>query len=353
MYFDGHVHCRDEEESGKDTIEHVLRVCERAGVDGINDMSNTKRPITTRQRVYERLRLADACHSPVYYGLSVGLTSNPDQICEAVSIYNEFHRDGILPRVLGLKLFAGSSTGDLAVTRFEDQERVYKTLSDCNYRGVLIVHAEDENWINENLFDYRNPATHCLVRPKGAELSSVKHQVRHIINNNFDGTVHIAHVSTIDTMKYIVSCCREIGEHPDYKIKLSCGVTPHHLFLDDSVMSHGDGILYKVNPPLRTREDNKGLLEHLRKGTITCIETDHAPHTLEEKRSSSPPSGIPGIDKWPKIAKKLKEMVFAKEQIEDLTFFNAVKLFGLEKVVKRTDNAGDLNLREYSYGNYL
>ncbi|MDP2947105.1 MAG: hypothetical protein Q8N88_03235 [Nanoarchaeota archaeon] len=348
MYFDGHIHCRDWGEKDKETVKHGLETALMSGVDGILDMPNTKPAIITKEKALRRIALTDSYGLPVFYGILMGVTPNPQQIREAVETYREF-----FPRVAGLKMFAGRSTNNLSVIEPKEQELVYKTLSDCGYGGILVVHCEKQGFIDDNKFDYKNPITHCLARPPEAELESAKDQFAFGWKYEFRGTIHVAHVSALITADYISACKKNLGFNEISRLKISCGVTPHHLFLDESVMLGEDGNYYKVNPPLRMVKDNVGLLKHLKSGTFTCIETDHAPHLLLEKLSTHPPSGIPGIHLWPKIAKKLEEISFTQKQIDDLTFFNAVRLFALEKVIKRTNNPGNLNLQEYSYGNYL
>ena len=145
MYIDAHVHCRDEEQSDKETIAHALEVAKRAGVDAIFDMPNTERPVTDRRRVDERLALADAAKSSVFYGLYVGLTPNPEQVRDAVRIHSEY-----FPRVVGLKMYAGKSAGDLEIIKKEEQDEVYRALSD--YRGVLAVHCEKESFMKPKIW---------------------------------------------------------------------------------------------------------------------------------------------------------------------------------------------------------
>ena len=103
MFIDPHVHCRDEEQSHKETIEHALRVAERAGFTAIFDMPNTARPVTTRERVEERLVIARRVNSVVQYGLYMALTADLEQVKRAVETFQD------LSQVVGFKLYAGHS----------------------------------------------------------------------------------------------------------------------------------------------------------------------------------------------------------------------------------------------------
>src|SRR3989344_7917598 len=130
MFIDPHVHCRDGKQSYKETIAHALSVAERAGFTAIFDMPNTDPPIFTLQQAKERIELANKSKSPVWYGLYVGLTADKNQIMEAVKAY-----DSLQP-VVGFKMFAGHSVGNLGVKENE-QQFVYETLAALGYTGVV------------------------------------------------------------------------------------------------------------------------------------------------------------------------------------------------------------------------
>jgi len=254
MYVDSHVHCRDEEQSEKETIAHVLKVAENAGVDAIFDIVNTNNPVLTKQRVEERIEIADSCNSSVFYGLYVGLTSNAKQIEEAVKIHADY-----FPRVVGFKLFAGKSVGNLAVTEKKDQDTVWKELAEHGYEGVTLVHCEKESSLRPNLFDYQNPITHCLARPAIAELESIHDQVELAWKNQYRGKLIIAHVSTSESIKYIETVKKNLGlgYNEISGLRIFCEASPGHLFLYDELMNRPKGLLLKVNPALRQELHSK------------------------------------------------------------------------------------------------
>ena len=140
MFIDPHVHLRDWNERHKETIKHGLEVARDSGVDAVFDMPNTNPTIIHRANVIDRLRLADKAVVPeVFYGLYIGLTANPDQIAEAVELYNEFY-----PKVVGLKLYTCETTGSLSVKEWREQYKVYEALVENNFKGLLAVHCEKE-----------------------------------------------------------------------------------------------------------------------------------------------------------------------------------------------------------------
>ena len=329
MYIDTHVHLRDFNQTYKETIKHGLEVAYDSGVDAVFDMPNTDPPIMTRELVEARIKLAKDADVPVFYGIHMGLTAKPEQIRRAADVYRAF------PQVIGMKLYAGHSTGDLGVVTRCDQRVVYETLSSEGYDGVLMVHCEKESAMNRKLWIPSRPTTHCHARPERAEVESVHDQIKLARESGFTGKLHIAHISSPDAV-YAVDVAKAMG------LDISCGVCPHHLIYDLSQMFREDGVLWKMNPPLRKISSRDKLLQCLKDGKINWIETDHAPHALAEKTGKvsdangkpSYASGIPGLAWWPLFDEYLRKQNFSDSQIEALTFNNALDRFGLD--IKRT-----------------
>ncbi|HLD04548.1 MAG TPA: dihydroorotase [Candidatus Nanoarchaeia archaeon] len=325
MFINPHVHCRDEEQSPKETIEHALRVAERAGFTAIFDMPNTARPVTTQERVLERLALAQRANSPVQYGIYMALTANPEQVKRAVQTFRK-HSE-----VVGFKLYAGHSVGNIGVITEEDQGRIYETLSHEGYDRVIVVHCEKESLIRKKPdgsqdWNPTDPITHAYARPPEAEVESVKDQIRIAKQARYRGILHIAHVSVPESVHIA---------YAETELNVTCGVTPHHLLLDYTAMASHYGLILKMNPPLRPRGMNTELLELLRQGKINWIETDHAPHTLEEKVGTPYMSGITNLQKYPKFIRWLKRQGFDDNKIQAITYQNIVDTFGL-KIEPRT-----------------
>lgn len=290
MRIDPHVHCRDGRESYKETIAHVLRLCDEQGVSMIFDMPNTDPPLLSARDADLRLKLVPAAGRR-RYRMYLGATADPAQLRAAVSaVANHEH-------IIGLKLYAGRpagakrsgedrSVGSLAVVSEQDQRQVYRTLAEAGYTGVLAAHCEKES-LFVNLFDPQQPATHSLARPAAAEAQSIADQVRFTEAAGFRGTLHICHVSSAAGLDVIRGARG--------KLKLTCGVTPHHL-LWSAIQAKGvDGLLYKVNPPLRDPADGIALRKALKDGNIDWIETDHAPHPISEKLYPPYASGYPSL----------------------------------------------------------
>ena len=168
MYIDLHVHFRDFNQRHKETIKHGLEVAYDSGLDAVFDMPNTDPPIMTRELVMDRLKIAkDTGVSDVFYGVYMGLTANPEQVKRAVDVFREF------PQVIGMKLYAGHSVGNLGVITEEDQRRVYETLAREGYGGVLAVHCEKESHLHPETWKHQQPIIHCYARPENAEIWAI------------------------------------------------------------------------------------------------------------------------------------------------------------------------------------
>jgi len=315
---DTHVHWRDEEEAYKQTIRGGSEQAAAQGIIAVGDMPNTKPPILWQEDVIRRLRLAKERKPLVQYFLWIGLTSKRDQVEEAVRVVGE------IPQVIGLKLYAGPTTGELGVTDENDQKKIYRILSALNYRGVLAVHCEKEKELKPARWDPEKPWTHGEARPPLAEIKAVKDQIRFAKTVDFKGNLHICHASCPETIE-MVSKARIAG------LKASCEITPHHILLTDGRMRKREGLRFKVNPPLRRKE----IVEGLRKNFLSkigaewiWIASDYAPHTLEEKLRPDAPSGIADYSLYSQLLNWLEGKGLFPLQIEQLTFRNVVKTFG-------------------------
>jgi len=311
---DPHVHCRDGKQSYKETISHVLELAENQGVEKIFDMPNTDPPILTRADVNERLKLVPK-NKWENYCLYVGASADEKQLEEAViscDVYAE---------VIGIKMFAGQSVGDLAITSETGQRRVYKKLAEVGYKGVIAVHCEKEEFINKDAWEPHKPITHSQARPKMAEIESVRDQISFAKEAGFQGTLHICHISCPDSVKLVDEARKDM--------KITCGATPHHILWDMEMQRRPDGLLYKMNPPLRDWDDVSSMRQMLRDGKIDWIETDHAPHAVGEKLFLPYLSGYPSLYLYKSFINEfLPTIGIDNKQIEGLTNGNILKAFG-------------------------
>jgi dihydroorotase len=145
------------------------------------------------------------------------------------------------------------------------------------------------------------------------------------------GRLHMAHVSTIDSMKYII-------EAKLHGAKVTCEVTPHHIFLTRDIND------YRVNPPIREREDVEFLHYAIKNGFVDTIGTDHAPHTAEEKVKGSP--GMVGLETAFSVCYTtlVRGNVITLQKLSEIMSKNPAKILGMNKGNISVGKEGDLVL---------
>ena len=343
MRIDPHVHLRDwPSQKHKETMEHGFLTAWRSGLSGVFEMPNTDPPLTSRDVILSRLEKGEKALNklglPLFHGILAGLTPDPEQIAEVVKAWKD-----LFPSVAGLKMFAGHSTGNMGITEPAGQRSVFEILSSLNYTGVLMVHCEKESLQKPGLFDPERPETHLAARPPEAEVESVRDQIRWAQERGFKGTLHICHVSVPESLKVIEDGRKKLS------CRVTCGITPHHALLSVDDMKGPDGILLKVNPPLREKRMQEEMFEALLDGRIDWIETDHAPHAEEEKRGKNF-SGIPVLQFYGTFMEILKSRGLGDSDLEDLTFSNITEAFGIKKnTFKKNPGAVKIPADEYGF----
>ncbi len=313
---DAHVHLRDWGQSEKETLLHGMGAALHSGVDELFDMPNTSPPLTDKASVEKRILDAKRCNLPVRYHLYAGITGDPKQVEEVVALTREYPE-----QVIGLKMFAGHSTGNMGLIEGETQRQVYRTLALLGYEGVVALHCEKESFLRPDLEDPSDYSSHSLARPVEAEVASLADQIQYSEETNFAGHLHICHLSSISSLA-LVEQAKERGR------RISCAATPHHLLLTSGDAS--DHMLYaKMNPPLRNESERKALFEALLAGRIDWVETDHAPHTLADKEGGA--SGIPGFSGLLLLVKRLYEAECPLPLMHSLLGGRVQEVFSLEK----------------------
>jgi dihydroorotase len=341
---DPHVHLRDGAERAKETLEHGLGVAWRAGLDGVFEMPNTDPPLTGRDAIARRIDDADTAIGRlgigIFHGIWAGLTADPSQIEDVVRTWAEMR-----PRVVGLKLYAGPSTGGLGMTAFEVQRAVWARLAELGYDGVVAVHCEKEGLFARRPdgspgWDPARPSSWAAARPPEAETASVEDQISLSAEAGFRGTVHVAHVSVPAALEAIVRA-RAAGR------KITCGLAPQHALLSAADLDRPEGILLKTNPPLRPNPMPDLMLEALLAGTIDWVESDHAPHTLADKREQHA-SGIPVLHFWPRFVEVLRARGMEPALLERVTHEAACGT--LAAAIESSGRAPDTDLaRDYPF----
>lgn len=342
MKIDPHVHLRDGEfQNHKETLLHGFELAWKAGLSAVFEMPNTIPSLTSERVILERIMAGDKAlqklQIPLFHGILAGITADEKQIKEVVDIWKR-----LFPKVPGLKMFAGHSIGNMGITEYEEQNQVYRTLARHNYTGVLMVHCEKEDLLRPELFDPENPETHLSARPPEAEIESVLDQIKLAEKERFKGTLHICHISVPESLDVLEEKRKTVP------FPITCGITPHHTLLSVENMKKPGGVLLKVNPPLRSESMQKQMFALLLDGRIDWIETDHAPHTVQEKLENYA-SGIPGLQFYNRFIKILIDKGMSPEMLEDLTFRNITRTF-LIPVETFSENHDSKNIQSDEYG---
>lgn len=267
---DDQVHFREPGLTHKEDLQHATRACAKGGVTTFLEMPNTSPPAINQQRLDEKLALA-ATRSLVNYGFYIGATpQNLEDLKQC-------------RRTPGIKIFIGSSTGDLLVDDQQALERIFAETS-----LPIAAHCEDESTVRANQLRYADShdvRDHSRIRDSHAAWVATRRAID--LARRHRHRFHVLHVST--------AAETELLAEPDSLI--TAEVCPHHLLFHT-----GDydrlGSLIQMNPSVKTPEDNRQLWEALRDGRVQVIATDHAPHTLDEKRRPYPqsPSGLPAVE---------------------------------------------------------
>lgn len=267
---DDQVHFREPGLTHKEDLRHATRACARGGITSFLEMPNTNPTTTTVQALHDKLELAST-RCLVNYGFYIGATC--DNLAELQNA----------KRTPGIKIFIGSSTGNLLVDEQEALERIFAetTLTVC-------AHCEDETTIrvNQEIHAGRNDvAAHSLVRDHKAALVATRRAIDLAVRHQH--RFHVLHVST----------AAEIDPIYEAREFVTAEVCPHHLFFNTNDYKKL-GSMVKMNPSIKDPEDNQALFQALLDGKIQVIATDHAPHTMEEKLHSYPacPSGLPAVE---------------------------------------------------------
>ena len=272
---DDQVHFREPGLTHKEDLRTGSRACAAGGVTTFFEMPNTKPATITVDALHAKLDLAST-KCVVNYAFFIGATT--DNVAELRAAR----------RTPGIKIFIGSSTGNLLVDEQEALERIFAETT-----KPVTAHCEDEATVRANFERIRAERgdtdwpiqDHTRVRDHAAARISAARAIGLAERHNHRS--HLLHTSTADEVELL----REASD------LITAEACPHHLFfnIDDYDRL---GSLVQMNPSIKTAADNAALWDALRDGTIEVVATDHAPHTLDEKAAAYPqsPSGLPAVE---------------------------------------------------------
>ena len=331
---DDHVHFREPGMTEKADIESESRAAAAGGVTTYFDMPNTVPQTTTLEALEEKFRLA-AEKSHVNYSFFFGATN------DNVALFDQLDEH----RIPGIKLFMGSSTGNMLVDRRASLERIF-----ASARLPIMTHCEDTEIINRNMAAAKqqygeDPKVehHPEIRSEEACYESTRLAVE--LAKKYDARLHVAHLTTARELELIPtpdSCILS----PD-SCHITAEATVSHLYFSDRDYA-ALGTRIKCNPAVKTERDREALQQAANDGRITVIGTDHAPHLLSQKEGgcARAASGMPMIQfSLVTMLELVDKGVFSLERLVELMCHNPARLFEVrQRGFIREDYQADLVL---------
>lgn len=309
---DDHVHMRDPGLTHKADMDTETRAAAAGGVTTVLDMPNVKPATTTLALLEERYaQAAEKCH--VNYGFYLGATNdNLQEIC---------HLDTSL--VPGVKLFMGSSTGNMLV---DDEQALRDIFTSCP--TLIMTHCEDTLRINQRMAEAQvrygdDPEVthHPDIRDRVACLQSTALAVR--LARQTGARLHVAHLTTSNELELFTP-----GD-----TQVTAEVCVSHLLWSREDYAR-QGALIKCNPAIKERTDRDALRQALTDGRISVVATDHAPHLLSEKQGGcrKAMSGMPMVQfSLPSMLELVNEGVLTLERMVQLMCHNPATLLCIDR----------------------
>lgn len=313
---DDQVHFREPGLTHKATIHSESRAAVAGGVTSFMEMPNTKPPAFTRQLLEDKYSIA-AKSSLGNYSFFMGASN--DNLEEVLQVD--------IKQVCGLKIFMGSSTGNLLVDNPKTLEGFFS-----KFPSIIATHCEDEATINRNTELFRKKYGDALPAKMHPEIRN--HEACYLSSSfavnlaKKHGTyLHILHISTEKETHLFDNSI------PLKDKKITAEACIHHLWFNDSDYDRL-GMLIKWNPAVKTARDQEAILKAVLDGKIDVIATDHAPHTWEEKQNDyfNAPSGGPLVQhSMVAMLEFYKQGKISIETIVQKMSHNPAILFRIEK----------------------
>lgn len=321
---DIHVHFREPGLTHKEDFSTGSISAAFGGISCFFDMPNTLPPTLSLNDISEKIVLAKK-KSFVDFGIYAGITNNNIDVIDKLS-----------KKTNGLKIYLGTTTNSFKLDKKKLRDAILKT---SNTGKPVLIHAENEELFLKN--KENNIVDHMRFRPSVCEETAIKDVLQ--VTKGLNINIHICHLTSIEGLA-------ALKNRPN---NISCGVTPHHLLLsaDKNVEPKS---FYKVNPPIRSNYDKESLFNCVENGFIDVIESDHAPHTIEEKSVDfdKAPSGIPGVETvFPLFLYLAKKKVITFQRVINLICKNPANILNVPKGSIETGKDADfivIDLKEES-----
>ena len=304
---DTQVHFREPGSVDAEDLQSGSRAAIVGGITSVFEMPNTNPPTTNFEEFQKKINIGKRmyCNHAFYFGA----TAENYEILEKLKN---------LEGCCGIKLFAGSSTGNLLVDKEEDIEKVFKYAS-----KVVAVHSEDEEILKlrKKLILKGDVKTHPVWRNEEVAISSTRKIVK--IAKRLNKKAHILHVTTKDEVDFL----------SQNKGNITFEITPQHLTMYAPDCYDKLGSYAQMNPPIRDKSHYDRLWYAIRNDYNDTIGSDHAPHLKINKEKEYPdsPSGMPGVQTI--LPVMLYHMNDGKSKLNQIVKFlceNPVKIFGIK-----------------------
>jgi dihydroorotase len=315
-FIDDQVHFREPGLTHKANIETESRAAIAGGITTFIEMPNTVPQATTQDLLEDKFKIAAKDSYANYSFMFGGTNNNLEELLKTDP-----------KKVAGIKLFLGSSTGDMLVDNEEVLEKIFSST-----KMIISVHCEDEATIKKNTAAYIAKygddipmKYHPIIRSEEACYLSSSKAIK--LAKKTGARLHIFHLSTEKETHLFRN------DIPLEEKQITSEVCIHHLWFSDKDYEE-KGTHIKWNPAVKTEADRQGLWKALLDDRIDVLATDHAPHTLEEKNNiyTKAPSGGPLVQHAiVALLEKVKEGVIPIEKLVEKMSHNPAKLFQIEK----------------------
>jgi dihydroorotase len=313
---DDQVHFREPGLTHKATIASESKAAIAGGITSFIEMPNTNPPCITQELLEDKFQIAEKSSLANYSFMIGGTNSNLEELLKTNP-----------KNVAGIKLFLGSSTGNMLV---DDETFLEKLFSSTDL--LIAVHCEDETTIRKNLAIYKEKfgddipvEFHPIIRSEEACYISSSKAIA--LAKKTGARLHVFHLSTAKETELFTN------EIPLKDKRITAEVCLHHLWFDDSDYQN-KGNFIKWNPAIKTANDKNGLWKALLDNRIDVIATDHAPHTLEEKNQvyTKAPSGGPLVQHaLPALLDMVHQQKISIEKLVEKMCHNPAILFQVDK----------------------
>lgn len=315
-FIDDQVHFREPGLTHKANIATESRAAVAGGITTFIEMPNTVPQATTQELLEDKFKIAAKDSYANYSFMFGGTNDNLEELLKTDP-----------KKVAGIKLFLGSSTGNMLVDNEAVLEKIFSST-----KMIISVHCEDEATIRKNTADYKEKygedipmKYHPIIRSEEACYLSSSKAIK--LAKKTGARLHIFHLSTEKETHLFRN------DIPLEEKQITAEVCIHHLWFSDKDYAE-KGTHIKWNPAVKTEADRQGLWKALLDDRIDVLATDHAPHTIEEKNNvyTKAPSGGPLVQHAvTAIFEKVKEGVITIEKAVEKMSHNPAKLFQIEK----------------------